>query len=88
LPYALGLFEKTAAEDDIISEGIFVGEDEIKARWQENITKVLSQTALELPDMTTLTPVFGGRVGQHTEYLQPLLDEMAEVFRVDPTAEW
>jgi ring-1,2-phenylacetyl-CoA epoxidase subunit PaaC len=38
--------------------------------------------------MTTLTPVFGGRVGQHTEYLQPLLDEMAEVFRVDPTAEW
>jgi ring-1,2-phenylacetyl-CoA epoxidase subunit PaaC len=88
LPFALGLFEKMAAEDDIIAEGIFVGEDEIKARWQENITKVLSQTALELPDMTTLTPVFGGRVGQHTEYLQPLLDEMAEVFRVDPTAEW
>ncbi|MGY2132045.1 1,2-phenylacetyl-CoA epoxidase subunit PaaC [Hymenobacter sp. HD11105] len=88
LPFALGLFEKTAAEDDIIAEGIFVGEDEIRARWQENITKVLSQTALELPAMTTLKPVFGGRVGQHTEYLQPLLDEMAEVFRVDPTAEW
>jgi ring-1,2-phenylacetyl-CoA epoxidase subunit PaaC len=88
LPYALGLFEKTAAEDAIITEGIFVGEDEIKARWQENITKVLSQTALDLPDLTTLTPVYGGRVGEHTEYLQPLLDEMAEVFRVDPTAEW
>ncbi|MBC6605355.1 phenylacetate-CoA oxygenase subunit PaaC [Hymenobacter sp. BT188] len=88
LPYALGLFEKTAAEDDVISEGIFVGEDEIRARWQENITKLLSQTALNLPDLTTLTPVYGGRFGEHTEYLQPLLDEMAEVFRVDPTAEW
>ena len=30
----------------------------------------------------------GGRHGQHTEHLQPLLDEMAEVFRLDPTAEW
>nr|WP_262892527.1 1,2-phenylacetyl-CoA epoxidase subunit PaaC [Hymenobacter qilianensis] len=88
LPFALGLFEKTAAEDQIISEGIFVGEDEIKARWQENITKILSQTALDIPDLAALTPVFGGRIGEHTEYLQPLLDEMAEVFRVDPTAEW
>lgn len=88
LPFALGLFEKTAVEDEIISEGIFVGEDEIKARWQENITKILSQTALDIPDLATLTPVYGGRTGQHTEYLQPLLDEMAEVFRVDPTAEW
>ena len=88
LPFALGLFEKTAAEDEIILEGIFVGEDEIKARWQENITKVLSQTALELPDLATLKPVYGGRTGEHTEYLQTLLDEMAEVFRVDPTAEW
>ncbi|SMB98233.1 phenylacetate-CoA oxygenase, PaaI subunit [Hymenobacter roseosalivarius DSM 11622] len=88
LPYALGLFEKTAAEDEIIAAGIFVGEDEIKTRWQENITKILRQTALELPDAATLTPVYGGRTGEHTEHLQPLLDEMAEVFRVDPTAEW
>jgi ring-1,2-phenylacetyl-CoA epoxidase subunit PaaC len=88
LPYALGLFEKTTQEEAIIAEGIFVGEDAIKARWEENITKVLSQTALELPDLASLTPVYGGRQGQHTEYLQPLLDEMAEVFRLDPTAEW
>ncbi len=30
----------------------------------------------------------GGRKGQHTEHLQPLLDEMSEVFRIDPAAEW
>ncbi|GAA4384035.1 1,2-phenylacetyl-CoA epoxidase subunit PaaC [Hymenobacter koreensis] len=88
LPFALGLFEKTEFEADIVSGGIFPGEDELKARWLENISKVLSQTNLELPDLTTVTPVFGGRGGEHTEHLQPLLDEMAEVFRLDPTADW
>ncbi len=88
LPYALGIFEKTDAEAEIISSGLFVGEDELCGRWLESITKVLSQTALQVPDILSLTPVFGGREGQHTEFLQPLLDEMAEVFRLDPTADW
>ncbi|UYZ63677.1 1,2-phenylacetyl-CoA epoxidase subunit PaaC [Hymenobacter weizhouensis] len=88
LPYALGIFEKTAQEEAIVAEGLFIGEDELRARWEESITRVLRQTALELPDLRTLTPVLGGRQGQHTEHLQPLLDEMAEVFRLDPTADW
>ncbi|AIZ64223.1 phenylacetate-CoA oxygenase [Hymenobacter sp. DG25B] len=88
LPYALGLFEKTDQEEAIIAEGIFIGEDALKGRWEESIRTVLSQTALQLPDLRTLTPVYGGRTGEHTEYLQPLLDEMAEVFRLDPTADW
>ncbi|GAA4369457.1 phenylacetate-CoA oxygenase subunit PaaC [Hymenobacter saemangeumensis] len=88
LPYALGIFEKTGAEADIISSGLFIGEDELKSRWQESIARVLSQTALELPELQTITPVLGGRQGQHTPHLQPLLDEMAEVFRLDPTADW
>lgn len=88
LPYALGLFETTAAESEIIGSGLFIGEQELYARWQESITKVLAQTSLELPDLAVISPVYGGRQGQHTEHLQPLLDEMAEVFRLDPTADW
>lgn len=88
LPYALGIFEQTAAEPEIISSGLFVGEAELQSRWLESITKVLAQTALELPDLRLLTSVLGGRQGQHTPHLQPLLDEMAEVFRLDPTADW
>ncbi|MBT9393792.1 phenylacetate-CoA oxygenase subunit PaaC [Hymenobacter sp. NST-14] len=88
LPYALGIFETTDAEPDIIRSGLFIGEAELQARWEASIGKVLAQTALTLPDLRTLTPVGGGRRGQHTEYLQPLLDEMAEVFRLDPTADW
>lgn len=88
LPYALGTFEKTSAEAAIISTGLFMGEDELRSRWQASITTVLAQTALQIPDFQTLVPVTGGRHGQHTAHLQPLLDEMAEVFRLDPTADW
>jgi len=88
MPYALGLFEPSAYEQEIIAAGIFEGEEALKAQWLEAIEKALAPTALELPDVSTLTPVVGGRGGQHTEHLQPLLDEMAEVFRVDPSAEW
>lgn len=88
LPYALGIFEKTDFEPEIVANGLFVGEDELRARWQESISKVLAQTELQLPDLPALTPAFGGRRGRHTEHLQPLLDEMAEVFRLDPTADW
>ena len=88
LPYALGVFETTEAEPEIISSGLFIGEAELQSRWLANISKVLAQTALTLPDFATTMPVLGGRHGRHTEHLQPLLDEMAEVFRLDPTADW
>ncbi|EMR04563.1 1,2-phenylacetyl-CoA epoxidase subunit PaaC [Cesiribacter andamanensis] len=88
LPYALGLFEPSPFEEALKEGGIFEGETALQAKWEESIRKIVEQTALQLPDLKTLTPVYGGRSGVHTEHLQPLLDEMAEVFRVDPTAEW
>lgn len=88
LPYALGIFEESPFEEELKQQGIFAGEQELRRRWEEQIKKVLEQTDLKLPDLGSLTPVYGGRSGQHTEHLQPLLDEMAEVFRIDPTAEW
>ena len=88
LPYALGIFQPSPLEKDIISEGTFEGEEALRAAWQNEITKQLSETALKLPDLSVIVPEFGGRTGKHTEHLQPLLDEMAEVFRTDPTADW
>jgi len=52
------------------------------------IESVIAQTHLHLTDSKIIAPVFGGRVGRHSEHLQPLLDEMSEVFRIDPNAEW
>lgn len=88
LPFALGIFEKSPYENDIISAGIFEGEDVLKSKWQTKVEEIITQTKLRLPDVSSTTAVEGGRVGKHSEHLQPLLDEMSEVFKIDPTAEW
>lgn len=88
LPYALGIFEKSPYENEIISAGIFEGEEVLKSRWIKKVEEIIAQTKLQPPDISKLKPVEGGRVGKHSEHLQPLLDEMSEVFKIDPTAEW
>jgi ring-1,2-phenylacetyl-CoA epoxidase subunit PaaC len=88
LPFALGIFEKSVFESDLIQENIFEGEDVLKEKWKARVEEVLSETELTLPDWSSLNPHEGGRRGIHTEHLQPLIDEMGEVFRSDPTAEW
>lgn len=88
MPYALGIFEESPYEKEIILSGIFAGEQELKTRWAAKIEEIIAQTRLRLPDWKIVSPIYGGRLGKHTEHLQPLLDEMSEVFRIDPTAEW
>jgi ring-1,2-phenylacetyl-CoA epoxidase subunit PaaC len=86
-PYSLGIFEESKYETEIISSGIFAGEQILKEKWFQKVESVTNQTELRLPK-NTIDPVCGGRSGMHSEHLQPLLDEMGEVFRIDPTAEW
>lgn len=88
LPYALGMFETSPFEDVLISEKIFGGEQVLKERWLEKVEDTLTDTQLRLPSLEGISPVTGGRSGKHSEHLQPLLDEMSEVFKIDPTAEW
>ena len=88
MPYALGMFEESPYEKELISSKIFGGEKELKDRWIKKVETIIAQTQLSLSDWKTLQPVTGGRAGKHSEYLQPLLDEMSEVFKIDPTAEW
>ncbi|HEY9005705.1 MAG TPA: 1,2-phenylacetyl-CoA epoxidase subunit PaaC [Ohtaekwangia sp.] len=88
LPYALGIFEESPYEQTLISEGIFAGEQVLLERWKLQVENSIHQTRLQLPSWQSITPIVGGRSGKHTEHLQPLLDEMSEVFRIDPLAEW
>lgn len=85
---ALGIFEPGDAEEQLMSEGIFIGEKALQERWLDAITPVILKANLRLPAENTWQPVYGGRKGQHSTHLQPLLDEMTEVFRIDPGAEW
>jgi ring-1,2-phenylacetyl-CoA epoxidase subunit PaaC len=86
--YALGMFEASEHEQQLINEKIFEGENELKKRWLGVISPILTKATLTIPDESTWQPIYGGRKGVHTEHLQPLLDEMSEVFKIDPTAEW
>jgi len=88
MPYALGMFEESPYEKEIIEAGIFEGEKKLKELWMAKVEETISQTSLHLPDWKIVQPITGGRTGKHTEHLQPLLDEMSEVFRIDPGAEW
>ncbi|MCX7637914.1 MAG: phenylacetate-CoA oxygenase subunit PaaC, partial [Cyclobacteriaceae bacterium] len=88
LPYALGIFEESPFEEEIKSEGLFAGEKLLQNRWMEEVERVIRDTRLQLPAWSQIKPVLGGRIGKHSEHLQPLLDEMSEVFRSDPGAEW
>lgn len=88
MPFALGMFEEGPYEAVLADDGIFPGEAALKTVWLERVQDILSRTRLEVPDLEVLTPAFGGRYGVHTTFLQPLLDEMSEVFKIDPAAEW
>ncbi|RAJ01480.1 ring-1,2-phenylacetyl-CoA epoxidase subunit PaaC [Chitinophaga skermanii] len=89
MPLALGIFETSKAhEQTLIDEKIYPGEQALQARWLDRIYPVLSKAGLNLPGIESFTPVYGGREGYHTAYLQPLLDEMSSVFKLDPTATW
>lgn len=88
MPYALGMFEESPYEEHLIREKIFSGENSLKQKWVTAVSQVIDQTKLQLADPYRITPVSGGRTGKHSLHLQPLLDEMSEVFRIDPSAEW
>ena len=88
MPYALGMFEESPYEKEIIDSGFFSGEKELRERWAIKVGETISKTSLVLPDWKIIEPITGGRIGKHSEHLQPLLDEMSEVLRIDPGAEW
>lgn len=87
-PYALGMFEHSDYEADLMEAGIFPGEAVLQEAWLRVVSEKLNAFGYTLPDVSDVMPSMGGRKGQHTEYLQPLLDEMTEVFSIDPSADW
>jgi ring-1,2-phenylacetyl-CoA epoxidase subunit PaaC len=88
LPFALGVFEPSKFEDELIGLRIFNGEEALQLKWEDQISEIIERTQLSLPAFEDLEPAFGGRYGNHTQHLQPLLNEMGEVINSDPNAEW
>jgi ring-1,2-phenylacetyl-CoA epoxidase subunit PaaC len=87
-PLAFSIFEPSDCEEELIGDGIFAGEHALREKWIAAVGKVLAEANLVPPALDTIEPAYGGRKGHHTRYLQPMLEEMGEVFRIDPSAEW
>ena len=87
-PLAFSIFEPSAFEEELASSGVFAGEKTLEERWIAAVTPVLEKASLAIPEVADRTAHYGGRKGYHTEHLGPLLEEMTEVFRIDPAAEW
>ena len=85
-PLALGLFEPSPYDSTLSMSGVFPGEEAVQQAWLAFVTETLDKATLTIPK--DVAPVYGGRKGHHTEHLQPLLEEMTEVYRIDPSAEW
>lgn len=87
-PLALGIFEPSQHDDELRTAGIFDGEQALEERWLAAIRPVIEGAGYAMPDRASAEPAYGGRSGYHTEHLQPLVTEMSEVFRLDPSAQW
>ncbi|MEO6168916.1 MAG: 1,2-phenylacetyl-CoA epoxidase subunit PaaC [Chitinophagales bacterium] len=88
MPYALGLFEESNEEVELITENIFPGEKQLREYWEERIREQLEKANLSFPEVKNEAIHIGGRKGYHTEHLHPLLEEMAQVFKLEEGVEW
>ncbi len=84
--HALGLFEPTPHEAVAVEAGFCVAEADLLAAWRAEVEPMFEQAGLTSPG--DAKPVYGGRRGAHAAELQTLLDEMQQVYRLEPTAAW
>ncbi len=95
-PHALGLFEPADGEAVRAEAGIAPPERELRDRWLDEVVPFLESATLRVPArrddrgewQVLVEPVYGGRRGRHTEYLETLLDAMQMVYRMEPGAKW
>lgn len=88
LPYALGMFEETSEEASIMATSIFQGERQLRSFWEERIREQLKKANLAFPEVDEKEVHYGGRTGYHTHHLQPLLEEMSQVYKLEGGVEW
>ncbi len=94
-PQALGMFEPLGNEARLVSGAVFPGNTVLRDEWLRSILPVLNGVSLTIPVRkmgTTFavdcTPDFGGRHGSHLSHLNELLDDLQQVYRSIPGANW
>lgn len=83
-PDALGLFERTDADERLMAAGVLPAGDH-RESWEAAVRPLLESCGLTVPSAIARE---GGRRGTHTPEFDRLLAQMTEVRRSDPEARW
>ena len=83
------LLEPVEGQTGLEAAGVFPpGDTDLFGQWSRDLAEVIKAAGLTLAVDRLSPPTRGGRHGEHTEHLKPLLDEMSEVYRLEPKAAW
>lgn len=88
-PLASGLLEPTQGIELLEAQGVYPRvEPGMFERWAENLRHVAEASELKLDVHPPSIDVKGGRRGRHGAAFAALLDELTEVYRLEPEAAW
>jgi ring-1,2-phenylacetyl-CoA epoxidase subunit PaaC len=88
-PHAMWLFEPFDGLKALVDAKIYPGSDFPMAdAWTKTLQDVAREAGLTVTIEFGSPDSRGGRRGVHTPHLKELLDEMCEVYRIEPGAAW
>jgi ring-1,2-phenylacetyl-CoA epoxidase subunit PaaC len=85
-PFTGEMFEVDEVEQALIEAGIAVDPRPLKAVWDETVNHIFGEALLSRPRDGWMQT--GGRKGEHSEHLGPLLTELQFMQRTYPGATW
>jgi len=84
--YTDELFHQTEADNIMITEGVGVDTSKLKEEYYRNVSEVLKEAILEVPDLKYFQK--GGKQGIHTEHMGYILAELQYMQRAYPNMSW
>ena len=80
------LFFMTDAEKEMVKEGIGVDVSEFKSKYYEEVSEILKEATLKIPENKYFTK--GGKEGIHSEHMGYLLADLQYMQRTYPNMTW
>jgi ring-1,2-phenylacetyl-CoA epoxidase subunit PaaC len=86
---AVMLFEPFDGLKDVEAAGIYPGDSESMFReWSGALHRVAADAGIRVELNAPKSDIAGGRHGKHSDAFRGLLDELTEVYRIEPEAAW
>jgi ring-1,2-phenylacetyl-CoA epoxidase subunit PaaC len=85
-PYTGEMFATDAGERTLVSDGVAIDPETLRAQWRETVKTVFARATLTVPADGWMQK--GGREGRHSETFGHLLAELQYVQRAIPGATW